>query len=581
MKRTAAITVLTLLFATAFVSGRNVRPAGGTDDDTLRAFRLYTEGIKREAIDRDTLRAREAYAGAIEADTTFAAAYYALASLLLDTDTPQAVALSRRAAQLDSTEKWYLRLYGQALVTGGRYDEALGVYRTLSRIDSHNPEVYSVLAALYEQAQLPFSAIAVLDSAELRLGRIPPLTAAKRRLLVATRQYDKAVTEAEALVAAAPYQIENRMILGELYGMQGRDSLAVEQFDAALRIDSTDVAALVAVAEFHNRRRNYRAFLRLTRRLFESDAITPELKAEQFERMTSDVRFYREHYFQLNELASVLAIKYPDDPRIVGLYGRHLIAAGELDRALELFKLHTADRPPVSDYFTMVIDIESYRQRPDSADKYAGEALRLFPQKPEFHIARGHIRSYAGRHDEAVRSYRAALRHIGTDSLRGVVWGCIGDTYHAAGERRKSYAAYDRALRYDPDNTMVLNNYAYFLALEERDLERALRMAERAVEHSANNPTFLDTQAWILHLMGRTADARRTMQLAISLDRSGSPELMIHYGDILAAAGERYMAEVYWRKALENGYADPEAVARRFEWLRTPRTEETEKTSGQ
>lgn len=43
MKRTAAITVLTLLFATAFVSGRNVRPAGGTDDDTLRAFRLYTE----------------------------------------------------------------------------------------------------------------------------------------------------------------------------------------------------------------------------------------------------------------------------------------------------------------------------------------------------------------------------------------------------------------------------------------------------------------------------------------------------------------------------------------------------------
>ena len=51
-----------------------------------------------------------------------------------------------------------------------------------------------------------------------------------------------------------------------------------------------------------------------------------------------------------------------------------------------------------------------------------------------------------------MRSYRAALRHIGTDSLRGVVWGCIGDTVPCGpGERRKSYAAYDRALRYDPD----------------------------------------------------------------------------------------------------------------------------------
>ena len=129
---------------------------------------------------------------------------------------------------------------------------------------------------------------------------------------------------------------------------------------------------------------------------------------------------------------------------------------------------------------------------------------------------------------------------------------------------KKCYEAYAKSLRYQPDNALVLNNYAYFLSLEGRDLDRALAMAGRAVELTDNNPTYLDTEAWVLFRMGRTADARKVMQQAIARDRQQSPSLMMHYGDILHALGEHFMAEVYWRKALEKGY-DPDAVTRRLE----------------
>ncbi|MEG1612507.1 MAG: hypothetical protein RR318_07855, partial [Alistipes sp.] len=93
-----------------------------------------------------------------------------------------------------------------------------------------------------------------------------------------------------------------------------------------------------------------------------------------------------------------------------------------------------------------------------------------------------------------------------------------------------------------------------------------------------NNPTYLDTHAWVLHKLGRTAEAKKTMQLAISLDRDKSADLQLHYGDILAAGQEWFMAEVYWRKALEYGYETPEAITQRFEWLRKI---QTQKTNGQ
>ena len=147
--------------------------------------------------------------------------------------------------------------------------------------------------------------------------------------------------------------------------------------------------------------------------------------------------------------------------------------------------------------------------------------------------------SYAKRYDEALKFYKNSLRLAPGDSLRGAVWGIIGETYHLMGQQalqkqsedrrpkaslyesrkgpaarcmRKCYDAYDRSLALRYDNAMVLNNYAYFLSLEGRDLERALAMAGRAIVLEENNPTYLDTYAWVLYRLGRYDEAKKTMQ---------------------------------------------------------------------
>ena len=118
----------------------------------------------------------------------------------------------------------------------------------------------------------------------------------------------------------------------------------------------------------------------------------------------------------------------------------------------------------------------------------------------------------------------------------------------------------------------MLNNYAYFLSLEERDLERALEMTTRANTLERNNPTYLDTKAWVLYKLGRYAEAKKVMQQALSLNRGKSAEYPLHYGDILHALGEEFMARTYWRKALEMG-ADAKEIEKRF----LPKTEEPKK----
>ena len=565
MRQRAATLLLCMLlcmFPGAFTA-HGEQPRGTTPPpDSLRSLYLYTDALKRLLIERDSTRARELCREALKSDSTCAPAYYTLAVNGLY-DTPgEGVELARRAWGLDTTNKWYARLYGQTLIYDNRFGEALDIYRRLLRDEPREPDNYRIVAALYEQVERPFSALATLDSAEVRFGRVPTLSAMKRQLLIATRQLDKAVEEARTMVEEVPYEAEHHAVLANLYGLQGKDSLARAEFDRALEIDSTDIRTLMTLADFCNSRRDYIGLLAATRRIFDTDALTVDEKVRRFRQLTSDIRFYGEYYIQISDLASALAIRYPNDPRIVRLYADHLIASGELEQALALYKLHTADRPPVKDYFRAVAEIENYLERPDSVQKYVAMGIELFPDDADFRIFRGHALSYAKQYDKSVKAYRESLRYVCTDSLRSVVWGCIGDAYHSAGASRKCFAAYEKSLRYWPDNTMVLNNYAYFLAERERDLEKALTMVSRVTALTDNEPTYLDTEAWILFKLGRVAEAKKIMQQAIALDRTNSPELQLHYGDILEALGEHFMAEIYWRKAPENG-AEPEEGDRR------------------
>lgn len=223
MKRISSWLLTGMLFCTAFVAGKGPQeplPVPDSDwPDSLLSVWYYTEGIKRHTISGDTAQARRLLSEAIRLDSTFAPAYFTLATGDLPASPVKAVEMARRAWELDSTNLWYERNYGQALLMAGRYPEALEHYRRLIAKDSGDPDNFRLLAALYELQRNPYMALSTLDTAELRFGRIPYLSAMKRRLLVATNQVDKAIEETRRTVDESPYDTENRIVLASLYGL--------------------------------------------------------------------------------------------------------------------------------------------------------------------------------------------------------------------------------------------------------------------------------------------------------------------------------------------------------------------------
>ena len=588
-----SILLLTPLFVQAQQLKEEVEKPKLIIPDSLRAAYKYTDALKALTIHNDTVKGLPLLKEALKIDSTYAPAHYELASYYLENDMQRALTHARKAYEQDTTSRWYMGLYGQTLAISGNFDAALPIFQKLIKVDRSNPDHYRILSILYQQRKQPYSAIATLDSAEVRFGKINQLSQMKRHLLIKTNQMDRAIDEARQAVEAAPYEVDNVISLGQTYAVAGRDSLASVTLRKAIEMDSTSVDALTTYIDYCWQKREINNYLSTMKMLFAQKEYPLERKVDIYKKLIADRNFYGNHYFNIGSLAQTLMIHYPDEKDAIDIYGDHLLAGGEIELALDHFKNHLDSEPPQMDYYMAVIDIEEYMQHADSVDHYVQRAMERFPNNPTLIIRKANRQYIKGNLTGAIESFHEAMTLTESDTVRGELWGYVGDTYHAIAERRSKqlkakikrdtsaypvkmkpekameacFEAYDKALALHADNAIVLNNYAYFLCEQDREFERALTMSSRAIILSENNSTYLDTHAWVLYKLGRYEEARNVQRKALMLDTTGSEALLMHYGDILYALDDKFMAETYWKKALEAG-ADPREVERRLSMLK-------------
>lgn len=544
----ALLLLATLLVSTPTASAR-VRT---TLPDTLSRSYRHTEAVKRLAIYRDTTEARRLWHEIIAEDSTYAPALYYLSNI--ENDSITEIRYAHRAFAKDSTNKWYTENYALKLIDAGLYTRAIPIYRRLMRLDPKNVQPYHALAVIYGGSGMPYSAISVLDSAELRIGYNHYLAEIKQQLLLETHQYDKAIELGIKRSEEFPYDIGARTMLAIAYDIAKRDSLAEATYEEVYRLDTTNVKSLITIVDYHRSRNNVDKMLRYEGYIVRCNGLSVSDKIKRVESYISNDKVYAKNYLRIGSIIQLLAIEHPNNREVVNLYAHHLIAGGEAQMALDYLRGHLRSDDTTAEDCIYLLGLEQYLEREDLLAEDLKWSLERFPDNLNLTVFLAYQQADTGDYKGAIKTYKQGIKSATEDKVRSELWGYIGDTYHQMGDSKAAFSAYRKALGFDADNILVLNNYAYFLSLEDRDLEEALRMSARAIALEPNNATYIDTYAWILHRLGRNEEAKQYMRQALSLSSQRDASLLAHYGDILWALGEEFMAETYWQKAVERGY---------------------------
>lgn len=155
-----------------------------------------------------------------------------------------------------------------------------------------------------------------------------------------------------------------------------------------------------------------------------------------------------------------------------------------------------------------------------------------------------------GRYEDALLSGDRVLELSAGDAKMQIeALTTRADCHFALGRHDEAFREYDRILRMSPDNTLILNNYAYYLSLDGRSLGRAARMSQKAVEAEPENAVYLDTYAWILFKKKKYDASKAYFKKAMLYGGKQYPEILRHYAALLEAMGQKDLAEGYMHQA--------------------------------
>ena len=531
-----------------------------SEDDRGKAEYIFLEAEKQRNMGRDdAFHHLLQYAHSLDPENS-AIAYYLGYSRLMksnlsvsDSLFSSSLRMMRKHVDAHPEDKYEAMLYANGNMIANQVQEGLRVLKIQAERNPHNVEVQLSIADAYARLEDYRNAIAAYDSVQQWQGQSVQLSARKVRAYQALNDTVGAISEMRSLLATAPRNVDYNLAMGNMMLMFGERDSALTYYDKAQQYEPENGATYLAKAQFYNAIGDSVNYDQQTYQALVSKDLDVASKVEVLADYARHLLVAKDSSARTENLFKVLIEQHPNEPQIRMLFSDYLAAKDDMKGAAEQMDYAVNLDPTDAQAWNRLLVLNIISENYEAAIAAGDRAIELNPNDIELYGYIAPAYYNIKQYDKAIEVYKKALAAVdSTDTEhRSMFLGGMGDAKFSMGDTIGAFALYDQAIEIDPNNVSILNNYAYFLTLCNRDLDKAERMSAKTVQAEPQNATFLDTYAWVFYKRKEYTMAQLYIEMAIKNERRPSSDIYDHYGDILLAVGNKQEALKQWKKALE------------------------------
>ena len=498
-----------------------------------------------------------------------AAWYYLGMNHIAKSDVEKAEECFQAAAAIDPSNFWYRYRLASLYALTSRQELTIDMYEKLLEDFPKKSELYFDLVELYSSQGDYDKALATISEIETVFGMTESIAMYRFNLLLSQDRRQEAYKSLEEYNSkySSPYVLS---ALAEQYLSEYQDSLALNCYNEALELAPDYGPAVIGKAEVMRMTMKYDEYFKYLTDYFSMESEPASAKSGYLTALLRrlDPKFMRRFTPQLDSVMNRTLQVHPTDSTALNLAGLYYYSTDRPLMAKENFGRNAEIHPSSLSANASYVEFLMYSRDWEGLSREGQKAFEKFPREVAFLEMAMMGEHNLEHYDKVVElcDRVLALDYADTSSVVRA-WSTKGDVYYLLGDAKKAYKSYEKALRVDPDDIMVLNNYAYYLCENGKSLKKACQMSRKTIEAEPDNATYLDTYGWILYLMGKPQEAKPHFKRAMLYGGKDSPVILDHYAEVLFALGEYPMARVYWDKALKinNGEVEDleERVARR------------------
>ncbi len=457
----------------------------------------------------------------------------------------------RTAVRLDSTNFWYryrlATLYGMT----DRQELTVDIYNSLLKDFPKKSDLYYSLVDVYMSTGRLQEALETLDHIDTVFGSSEMSTMTKFDIMCRLNRQQEAYAMLQEYnkTYSSPQVLT---VLGDWNMSMYNDSTALANYAEALDIMPGYAPALLGKAETLRMTRKYPEYFSALDELVSNRDIPPEGKCDYLRVLVqrSDPNFLKNFQTEMDGIIGCCLEAHPSDSTVTALAGVYYYSTGRTEESRAYFRQNVDNYPEsvgaAADYAEAIMYMSLWNE----LSEFSKSAFEKFPKEYTF-LEMSTLADYNLEDYDSVILTCERLISLTADSTVVLnAYSTLGDMLSKKGESAKAYKAYDNALKVNPEYLQVLNNYAYYLSMENKNLKKAAAMSKMTILSEPDNPTYLDTYAWILYLQGKAADAKPYFKHAMLYGGKDSAVILDHYADVLFSLGEYDLAFLYWNQAL-------------------------------
>ncbi len=484
-----------------------------------------------------------------------ATVYYELSAInSLCGNQKEAFDLLQKAAQLDSQNVYYKERLLPYYISSKQQEKAIEICLFLIDKKPQEESYFYALINLFVETKRFSEALLQLDKLEKRNGVEEHISFEKIKFFLQLNQKKKAEQEIRKLIATFPSRTDYVTLLGNFFLDEGEHKKAFDIYTSLLKKNPNDAVTKISLVKYYEIKNDVQTADSLILEIIANDYVGLDAKMKIIEESVLQLKSDQRKMNLTEKVFSILLAKHGENERTQLFYFTYLFSRKQNEKALEVAESILEKNPFYEDLWVYRIELSAKK---DAHELLAivDEALQYYPQSSQFYYIKALQLSFSKRNEEAVESISQAI--LFTDSnnaqMLSVFWGLKGDFLSSLDRREEAESAYENSLTFNPNELSVLNNYAYMLAKQKRNLKKAERMSAKTVEAEPSNAIYLDTYAWIFFMKEDFRSARFYIERAIAQDGGKNSEIYLHYGDILSVLGEEEAALKAWQKAAELG----------------------------
>ena len=465
----------------------------------------------------------------------------------------EAFQMIQKAVKVDPENKWYQMRLGLFYRNLDQYDDFIKLYEKLTKQYPEDLDMLSELIEAYLVTENYGKALEKMDLLEQNVGANEIIT--EQRLNVYKRQGNnkKVISELEKLIAQNPENVRYYGMLAQVYAEMGKDKEALKLYEKIKEVNPSEPYINISLMEFYEKSGDQEKAFQELLGAIRNKNLDLATKANIWEYWMGKNEKSNQIDEQARQCGEAFMETHPDNKLGYLILGSYYMTKQNSVKSKELsLKTLALDSTDFYSWQNLIVS-ESRLEDNEAVRDHAIAALKYYPMQPVFYWYAGVANAVLDNNEDAVTYLEKGRRYTSDKMQMSEFDAFLGDIYHQQGEDTKAFDAYDRTLRNNPDNALVLNNYAYYLSLRGERLEEALEMAIRANELEPDNVYYTDTYAWVLYKLGRYKEAEKMMKKCLGLEKDPSGANLEHYGDILFKLGKTDEAKTYWNKAKQAG----------------------------